>query len=195
MTQTPVKLTFSEYLTYDDGTDNRYELVDGELVMVPLPTGKHSDVIDLLAEAIASAIPQQHLGNWKVKRDVGVYVGVNPQTGKERSRTPDLTVLTSAQWAAIRALETQAAVTKTPPLLVVEIVSPSSKKTDYNTKQEEYKNLGVPEYWIVDLKEKKVSVLTLVDGEYQVTPFTANQKIVSQTLRELTLTAEQVLSA
>lgn len=33
MTQTPVKLTFEEYLAYDDGTDNRYELVDGELVM------------------------------------------------------------------------------------------------------------------------------------------------------------------
>ncbi|MGJ5676780.1 MAG: Uma2 family endonuclease, partial [Nostochopsis sp.] len=99
MTQTPVKLTFEEYLTYDDGTDNIYELVDGELVMVPLPTGKHSDVIDLLALAIASAIPQQYRGDWKVKRDVGVYVGVNSQTGKERSRTPDLTVLTSAQWA------------------------------------------------------------------------------------------------
>lgn len=32
MTQTPVKLSFEEYLIYDDGTDKRYELVDGELV-------------------------------------------------------------------------------------------------------------------------------------------------------------------
>ena len=44
MTQTPVKLSFEEYLAYDDGTDNRYELVDGDLVMVPLPTADHSDV-------------------------------------------------------------------------------------------------------------------------------------------------------
>ena len=32
MTRTPVKLSFEEYLVYDDGTDVRYELVDGELV-------------------------------------------------------------------------------------------------------------------------------------------------------------------
>ncbi|MEQ8957682.1 MAG: Uma2 family endonuclease, partial [Coleofasciculus sp. C2-GNP5-27] len=44
MTQTPVKnLTFEDYLSYDDGTDNIYELVDGKLVMVPLPTADHGD--------------------------------------------------------------------------------------------------------------------------------------------------------
>jgi len=48
MTQTPVKnLTFEDYVTYDDGTDNIYELVDGKLVMVPLPTADHGDTIDL----------------------------------------------------------------------------------------------------------------------------------------------------
>jgi Uma2 family endonuclease len=47
MTQIQVKkLTFEEYLTYDDNdTDNFYESVDGELVMVPLPTRDHSDVL------------------------------------------------------------------------------------------------------------------------------------------------------
>lgn len=194
MTQTSVKLTFEEYLTYNDGTDNHYELVDGELVIIPLPTGKHSDAIDLLAQVITSAIPQEQRGNWKVKRDVGVYVGVNPQTGKERSRTPDLTVLTSAQWAAIRADETKAAVTKTPPLLVVEIVSPGSKKTDYQTKEQEYKTIGVPEYWIVDLQNSKITVLQLVGNEYQASELTEKQQIISQTLPDLLLTVQQLAS-
>ncbi|NET60170.1 MAG: hypothetical protein F6K47_29700 [Symploca sp. SIO2E6] len=35
MTYTPLKLTFEQYLEYDDGTDNRYELFDGELRLVP----------------------------------------------------------------------------------------------------------------------------------------------------------------
>ncbi len=35
MTQTPIKLSFEEYLGYDDGTDKRYELVNGELVVLP----------------------------------------------------------------------------------------------------------------------------------------------------------------
>lgn len=48
MTQTPVKLSFEEYLTYDDGTDNRYELVDGKRLLMPPPTGDHEDIVDFL---------------------------------------------------------------------------------------------------------------------------------------------------
>jgi Uma2 family endonuclease len=194
MTTTPLKLSFEEYLTYDDGTDNRYELVDGELVMVPQPTGDHSDTIDLLFKAIEIAISLQQ-EPWKLKRDVGIYVGVNPQSGKDRSRVPDLTILTNAQWATIKADKIRGAVSKTAPLLVVEIVSPGSKKTDYDTKQEEYKNLGIPEYWIVDLKQQKVSVLILVNGEYQITEFTGKNQIISSILPNFYLTAEQILSA
>ncbi len=195
MTQTPLKnLTFEEYLTYDDGTDNRYELVDGELVMVPLPTAEHSDVIDLLCDAFREQIRLQDQP-WKVKRDAGVYIGKNPDTGKERSRTPDVCVMTAAQWAELREDRSSAAVLRTPPLLVVEVVSPGSKKIDYESKQSEYESIKIPESWIVDLRKSQVSVLLLTDGRYEPTVFTGNQRIISQTFPELTLTASQVLSA
>ena len=142
MTQTPVKLSFEEYLTYDDGTDNRYELVDGELVMVPLPTGEHSDAIDLLSDVFKAEISKQQQ-TWIVKRDVG----------------------------------------------------PSSKKTDYQTKEQEYRRIGIPEYWIVDLQQAKVIVLLLVDGYYESTEFKRTDSIVSRTFSQLNLTAEQVLTA
>jgi len=80
----PLKLSFEEYLAYDDGTDNRYELADGELVMVPLPTADHSDVIDLLSDAFRAEINfLKH--PWIVKRDVGCTQA--PIHRKERSRT------------------------------------------------------------------------------------------------------------
>ena len=195
MTQTPLKnVTFEEYLTYDDGTDNRYELVDGEVVMVPLPTAEHSDVIDLLCDAFREQI---HLQNqpWKVKRDAGVYIGKNPDTGKERSRTPDVCVMTAVQWAELREDRSSAAVLRTPSLLVVEVVSPGSKKIDYESKQSEYESIKIPEYWIVDLRKSQVSVLLLTDGRYKSTVFTGNQPMISRTFPELTLTASQVLSA
>ena len=127
MTQTSLKLSFEEYLTYDDGTDNRYELVDGELVMVPLPTGEHSDAIDLLSDIFKAEITKQQQP-WIVKRDVGVYVGINPNSGKYRSRTPDLCIMTTAQWVVVKAKKTEASVLRTAPLVMVEIVSLSSKK-------------------------------------------------------------------
>lgn len=193
MTQTPVKLSFEEYLNYDDGTDNRYELVDGELVMVPLPTGEHSDAIDLLSDVFKAEISKQQQ-TWIVKRDVGVYVGINPNSGKDCSRTPDLCIVTT-QWAVVKAQKTKAAVMRTAPLLVVEIVSPSSKKTDYQAKEQEYRTIGIPEYWIVDLQQAKVIVLLLVDGYYESTEFKRTDSIVSRTFSQLNLTAEQVLTA
>jgi Uma2 family endonuclease len=193
MIQVATNLTFEEYLTYDDGTDNLYELIDGELVMVPLPTADHSDVIDLLSKIFWAEIEKLGL-NWIVKRDVGTYVGTNPETGKDRSRTPDLCVITSEQWNEVKANKKAAAVLKTPPLLIVEVVSPGSKKTDYKEKESEYKNAGVREYWIIDLPKSKVTVLSLINGEYQSTEFTSNQLITSQIFPQLVLTAQKVLS-
>lgn len=187
-------LTFEEYLAYDDGTDNCYELVDGELVMVPLPTADHSDVIDLLSDAFRVEIGKQRL-QWKVKRDVGVYTGLNPVTGKERSRTPDLCVITQAQWAELKTDKTKSAVLQAPPLLAVEVVSPASLKTDYEVKEFEYKNVRVIEYWTVDFRNSKVSVRLLNNGRYEPKEFRGSERIISQTFPELTLLAAQVLSA
>ncbi len=93
MTTSPTKnLTFEEYLTYDQGTDNRYELVNGSLVMVPLPTADHSDAIDL-SNTIRAEISRSR-APCIVKHDVGVYTLTNSVMGKERSRTPDLCVMT-----------------------------------------------------------------------------------------------------
>ena len=193
MIQTSKTLTFEEYLTYDDGTDNRYELVDGELVMVPLPTADHSDVIDLLSKSFSLEI--EKLGHpWIVKRDVGTYVGTKKETGKERSRTPDLCVITSEQWNEVKANKKAAAVLKTPPLLIVEVVSPGDKRTDYKQKESEYKKAGVREYWIIDLLKSKITVLSLVNGDYQKTEFTNNQLIISGIFPELSLSTQKVLS-
>lgn len=57
-----------------------------------------------------------------------MYVGINRDSGKERSRTPDLCIMTTAQWVIVKAEKTKADVLRTAPLLVVEIFSPSSKK-------------------------------------------------------------------
>jgi Uma2 family endonuclease len=107
-----------------------------------------------------------------------------------KTRFPDLSIITAEQRQAIRL---KAAVLESPPLLVVEIVSPESVKRDYRYKRSEYAVLEIPEYWIVDPLEAKVTVLLLVEGLYEETEF-RSQQIISHTFPELTLTVEQVLS-
>lgn len=187
MTRTSLKHldTFEEYLIYDDGTDSRYELVDGELLLMPPATGKHEAIITLLLIRLYLEI--QRLGlDWQVRPS---GTGVRTTTGK--SRLPDLCLITAQQRQEI---ENSAAVLESIPLLIVEVVSPESVKRDYEQKKDEYQAKKIPEYWIVDPLTDKVSILLLVNNCYETT-FTASQQIISLTFLELVLTAEQVFQA
>lgn len=186
MTQTPLKLSFEEYLTYDDGTENRYELVDGELLKMPPLTGDHEDIIDFLYISFYLEI-QRLLLDWAVKQG---RTGV--RTTPKKARVPDICVITKEQQQSMKG---KPAVLQSPPLLAVEVVSPESVKRDYEQKSAEYAAIRIPEYWIIDPLTAKVSVLSLIVGSYQTIEFRGSDRIVSQTFPELTLTAEQVLSA
>jgi Uma2 family endonuclease len=52
------------------------------------------------------------------------------------------------------------------PVLVAEVLSPSTRSYDQVLKRHAYARIGVPHYWIVDLDEPSVAALTLVDGGY-----------------------------
>ncbi len=184
-TTTKAKLTFEEYLSYDDGTDNRYELEDGELILMNLPTFHHAFIIRFLANKFESEITRLNLP-WLTLQGIGVRTSIN------RSRIPDLCVITREQ--ILENLDVPAVI-ESAALLAVEIVSPESKTRDYRFKRSEYSVVGIPEYWIVDPAEQKVTVLNLVEGFYEQIEFRGNERIVSQTFPELVLNLEQVLQS
>lgn len=186
MVTTPVtSITFEEYLTYDDGSDFHYELVDGKLELMNPPTIEHFLIVDFLDTALKAEIKPCN-STWLCFRESGV------RTGRNKSRLTDLCVVTLEQ---ARELLNASAVFESPPLLVVEVVSPESVKRDYRYKRSEYAALEVPEYWIVDPLETKVSVLLLEDGFYEETVFTLTQQIVSRTFPELRIAVEQIFTA
>jgi Uma2 family endonuclease len=131
---TTKRILLKEYLTYDDGTDNCYELVDGELVPISLATGEHGDLSEFLHAEFKAEI--QRVGLDWVSKDMKIG-----------------------------------------------IQSPS-----------EYAVLDIPEYWIVDPIDLKVTVCLLKDGAYNDLVFVGDLAIVSPTFPELGLTAIEVLS-
>lgn len=186
MVATPVtKLTFEEYLTYDDGTGFHYELVDGRLELINPPTIEHFLIVAFLDTAFIAEI--QRLGlPWLTFRETGT------RTGRNKSRLTDLCVVMQEQ---ARDLLKVSAVFESAPLLIVEVVSPDSIKRDYRYKRSEYAALEVPEYWIVDPLELKITVLLLEEGFYEETVFTADEKIVSRTFGEVAIAPHQVFRA
>ncbi|MGV0107644.1 Uma2 family endonuclease [Nostoc sp. DSM 114167] len=192
MTTTTQKLTFEEYLAYDDGTDTRYELVDGELVPMSLGTGKHGAIIHFVARQFEDALVQSG-EPWVA---LPALVGVRSPRGRnwDTSRIPDVTVLTVAQWEAMSDREAVINLNEPPPILVVEVVSPSTKAEDYRSKRAEYGLLEILEYWIVDPLEGKITLCILEHQFYDSTEFRGNEAIQSPTFPNLNLTAAQILA-
>jgi Uma2 family endonuclease len=190
---TTKKMTLAEYLSYDDGTDTRYELVDGKLTRMSLGTGEHGNISEFLHDEFKAEIKRLEL-DWVAK---DMKIGIQSPRGKrwETSRVPDVVVLPLEQWNSLKKRESLIPLNEPPPLLVVEVVSPSTVSVDYRAKHSEYAVLDIPEYWIVDPIDLKVTICVLKDGTYSDDVFVGDIKIVSLTFPELGLKASEVLNA
>ncbi|BAY34999.1 hypothetical protein NIES2107_69100 (plasmid) [Nostoc carneum NIES-2107] len=198
-TFTKQKLTFEQFLEQCP-EEGFYELVNGEIVEVR-STRNHDDVADFIADSFKDEIKRLNF-NYVVK-NTAVFK-TRTAEGVEQGRKPDVSVINKDIWRANRnaysALEE-------PIQLAVEVTS-TNWEDDYIDKLDEYQRLGIKEYWIVDylaigLREylgnpKVPTVFVFIldaNGKYQRTQFRGAEIIVSATFPELTLTAEQVLTA
>jgi Uma2 family endonuclease len=187
------RLTFEEYLAYDDGTGNHYELIDGLLVVMNPPRVEHFLITKFLEQQLDAEIQRLSLP-WLTFRETGVRTGYN------KSRLTDLCVVMKEQ---AKELLGQSAVFQTAPLLIVEVVSPDSIPLwggeaiarDYRYKRSEYAALEVPEYWVVDPLEAQTTLLVWEDGWYEETVLVGSQAISSPTFPNLALTVEKILVA
>jgi Uma2 family endonuclease len=190
------RMTLKEFLAYDDGTETRYELVDGVLVEMSLGTGKHSGVIRRLAKRLEAQAEQQGTDWIAIQGLVGIETDVPGK--KDYVRIPDVTVMSEAQWNVIEERPGSATIfqNEPAPIVVVEVLSPSTKSTDLTDKRSEYAKRGISEYWMINPKAFDIKVLRLENDVYvKVGVFQGEDAIVSPTFPELTLTAAQVLAA
>ena len=187
------RLTLEDYLTYNDGADTRYELVNGELIPMSLGTGEHGEISEFINELIKEAIKTMGLP-WTSK---DMKIGVQSPRGNrwDTVRIPDIVVLPTAQWDQLKKKEAVIRLNEPFPLLVVEVVSPSTASDDYRAKRSEYAVLDIPEYWIIDPIKGRVTVCTLVEGAYDDQVFQGESVMVSPTFPSIDLTADQILSA
>jgi Uma2 family endonuclease len=187
------RLTLDAYLSYDDGTNTRYELVDGILVEMGAESTLNTWIaMFLVGVYIRLGVPTYRLGQGQL-----IEVSSNFVT----ARLPDLIVHSEASAQAMAGRSEACLRLDDPvPLLVVEVVSSSdtdrvSKTRDYVLKRDEYEKRGILEYWIVDPIAQIVIVLTLENGTYRGVEFRGNSSIVSPLFIDLTVTAAQVLTA
>ncbi|MFP5218385.1 MAG: Uma2 family endonuclease [Actinomycetes bacterium] len=131
----------------DDG--NRYELIDGVLIVSAAPSRPHQRAVGDLYVVLREACPP----------DLELlFAPFDVVLAEDTVLEPDLLVAPRSQFTE-RDLPG-------PPLLAVEVLSPSTRRIDLLLKRDRLQAAGVPSYWRVDPDEPAFTVLELQDGAY-----------------------------
>ena len=146
--------------TYEDyrntPEDERYELIDGELIMAAAPSVIHQIVQDNIGLPLNLFIRANNLGRL-------FYTATDVYLSDTNVVQPDL-LFVSRERAHILTYS----VVNGAPDLVVEILSPSTARRDAIQKRELYARYRVPEYWQAETDAPRVTVLALAGADYEV---------------------------
>ena len=170
-TQPVVKFTYADYLTTPE--DERYELLDGDLIMVPAPNLKHQRVSAALHALLRQFIKDRALGTL-------LYAPCDVVLSETIIVQPDLLFVSREREHLLSSGEN----VRGAPDLVIEILSPSTDAKDRGIKRELYGKYGVTEYWLVDPIAETISIHRQRDGVLAATDIFGRE----QTLRSPLLT-------
>ncbi|BAB77658.1 Uma2 family endonuclease [Anabaena sp. FACHB-709] len=180
--------SFEEYLSYDDGTDQLYELFNGELIEMPPESEINVQIATFLLIKFASLLGYQRV------RGHGLELEVR---GEPRNRYPDLTIIREEHIQQLAKRNT-IRLSMLPPLLVIEVVSPGDlqRDRDFIAKRSQYQDCGIPEYWIIDPETKTLLVLELTDKTYtELGNFSDDDLVASPQFNQLNLKVSQIFES
>lgn len=153
------KYSFADYLTWID--DKRRELLNGFIhLMTPAPRRIHQEISMELSFLLKNCVKKEKCKIYTAPFDVRL-----PKNGTKNDEIytvvqPDLTIVCDK--AKLDEMGCVGA-----PDMIIEIVSPSSSKTDVEDKYKIYEEAGVKEYWIVFPQDKTISVFVLKKAKYE----------------------------
>lgn len=148
-------LTLDDLFALDDESGETYEIIGGELFVSPTPITTHQDVVQFISDAIGPYVRQNRLGK--------VYASpIAVRLGAHDIVQPDLLFISAAKRPLVETRVIEGA-----PDLVIEVLSPSSRRNDLVRKRALYERTGIREYWIVDIPARRITLLELRSGQYE----------------------------
>lgn len=146
-------------LEYDDlaaapNDGQRYELMEGELYVTPAPSPLHQRTSKRLQRMLEAYFEVRGVGE-------AFNAPVDVILSRWDVVEPDLVVVADPGQISRRAIEG-------PPLLMIEILSPSTIDMDREIKAKRYAAFGIPHYWIVDIDARAIECYRLEEQTYQL---------------------------
>ncbi len=144
-------VTMAEFAAMEKQEHVTYELINGVVMMSPRPAIQHQRISGKLYAQLSQSLKGK---NCEPILEADLII-------QEQNFVPDLMVVCDDD---LNQLDQMVYYDK-PPIIVIEIISPSSGSRDYFVKRHAYKELGVHEYWIVSPEEKCIMVIRFATGE------------------------------
>jgi Uma2 family endonuclease len=151
-------ITFEQYLDIF-GKDDDYELIDGVAVERMAVQLDHERLFAWLLTLLTIHTEQHHLG---------IVLGSRSavRISEFRGRLPDLLFVSAERMHIVQQKAIEGA-----PDMVIEIISPSDRRSDIIQREADYRTIGVQEIWLVDRPRGHVRVLRKSDGRYEELEF------------------------
>ena len=177
--------TYEDYLNTPEG--ERYELLDGELVVAPSPSMTHQRIVGRLHVVLQGYVTHAGLGELFIApSDVVLWDG-----GQRNVVQPDVLFISAAREGIITDANIQGA-----PDLVIEILSPYTQSRDRGYKRDLYARHGVGEYWLVDPDAKRIEILLLSAGDFESGGnYGPEDTLISPTLHGFRLNLAEIFGA
>jgi Uma2 family endonuclease len=174
-------MTIDEFLEAEEEPGYRYELARGVIEVTQVPNDPHGQVVSNLYR-MAFRYDEAHPGQILRVGGGNEFQLVLP--GMNSGRNPDFSIVFKGSAEDFRG--------RRMPALVAEVVSKDSVDRDYRAKRDEYLTFGIPEYWIIDLLLRKMTVLVRHGDTFVERPCSADQPIPSHLLRGLMATPDDL---
>ncbi len=179
----PKKITVKEFFEMELEDGYYYELINGMILKKQAPSPNHQNISGEINDIIRNFVKLNDLG--KV-----FYAPIDVFFDNYNHTQPDILFIKKAKSSII----TPHGIEGTPDL-IIEIISPSSIKTDRKDKFNLYLSFAVSEYWIVDPNNQSIEVYVFENGKYELQFFeTGSGKIQSKTLEGLIFEIAEVFS-
>ncbi len=143
-------ITFAEFEAMEKTEGLTYEFIDGIVMMSPRPAKNHQRVNFKLTMALWNALQGK---GCEPLQEVDLVLDGN-------NLVPDIMVVRDDELDGKRQEQ--------PPMIVIEILSPSSSTRDHVRKRHKYEELGIKEYWIVSPEEKCITVFDFVNDTHEI---------------------------
>ena len=179
MLKTKTKYTYNDYAAMDD--DKRYELIEGELYMVPAPGFYHQTISMNISHPLKEFVKENNLGTV-------LYAPFDVVLSETDVVQPDIIFVSKGRMVLMTEKNLRGA-----PDLAIEILSSATKERDKLVKKRLYMKYGVKEFWIVDPDKRAVEVMVLKETGFETFGiYFMEDKLISPLLKGFGLDLNEV---